>query len=245
MVNIRNMVILGRNTELSFDLHVHTPKSTCYRDKGASAESIVNAAIEAGLDAIAITDHNTTAGIEEVKCFADKRGLVVFPGVEVSTSWGHVLAIFDGDAAIAAADGVLERIGITPDAVGNGGSLASPRMDEIFRAISDAGGLAIAAHVDRWPTGVMHSTATVADKARLLGSEYLSAVEITVPGDKGLWNEGRIPNICTKLACIQSSDAHAPNEIGRRRVLMTVSEASLDGIRDALSNYRTAVVFPG
>jgi PHP family Zn ribbon phosphoesterase len=204
----------------------------------------VDAAVQAGLDAIAITDHNTTAAVEEVKYVAEKRGLLIFPGVEVSTAWGHVLAIFDPCAANAAVDGMLDSIGITPDAGGDGGRLAKCQMDEVFKAVSDAGGLAIAAHVDRWPTGVMHAGASAGDKVRLLSSEYLSAVEITIPGDRSLWNDGRIPNISTKLACIQSSDAHAPNEIGRRRVLITVNEASLDGMRDALCNYGTTVVFP-
>jgi hypothetical protein len=244
MANIRDMVLSRQNIELSVDLHVHTALSACYREKGATAERIVDAAIEAGLDAVAITDHNTTAAIDQVKRAAGNRGLVVFPGVEVSTAWGHVLAIFDADAANKAVDGMLERIGITRDAGGDGGRLSKCRMDEVFRAISEAGGLAIAAHVDRWPTGVLHAGASVGDRVRLLSCEYLSAVEITIPGDRSLWNDGRIPNISTKLACVQSSDAHAPHEIGRRRVVMKMGKASLDGIRDALSNYTTAVVFP-
>jgi hypothetical protein len=238
------MVLLGQNSRLSVDLHVHTPQSNCYRDKEATAQSIVDAAIKARLDAVAITDHNTTAAVEEVKHVASKLGLIVFLGVEVSTTWGHVLGIFDADTANIVVDGVLERIGITPEDRGDGGRLAKCQMDQVFKVIADAGGLAIAAHVDRWPTGVLHAGASVGEKVRLLGSEYLSAVEITIPGDRSLWNNGRIPNISTKLACVQSSDAHAPNEIGRRRVLMTMSEASLDSIRDALSNYSTAVVFP-
>jgi hypothetical protein len=239
-----DMVLRGQNTGLSVDLHVHTALSTCYREKGTTAERIVDAAIDAGLDAVAITDHNTTAAVDQVKCAAANRGLVVFPGVEVSTAWGHVLAIFDADAENSAVDGMLERIGITPDAGGDGGRLSKCQMDEVFRAISEAGGLAIAAHVDRWPTGVLHAGISVGDRVRLLSSDYLSAIEITIPGDRSLWNEGRIANISTRLACIQSSDAHAPGEIGRRRVVMKMNNPTLDGIRDALSNYATAVVFP-
>jgi hypothetical protein len=83
------------------------------------------------------------------------------------------------------------------------------------------------------------------DRVRLLSSAYLSAVEVTIPGDKSLWNEGRIPNIPAKLACVQSSDAHSPNEIGRRRVLVRLSKKGLDGLREALSHFTTAVLFPG
>lgn len=244
LVNISEMDLCSHNGWLSFDLHVHTPKSICYRDKRATAESIVDAAVAAGLDVIAITDHNTTAAVQELKYVAAERELVVFPGAEISTAWGHVLAIFDVQAANETVNSMLEEIGVTHDAAGDGGRLAGKQMDDVLRAISDAGGLAIAAHVDRWPTGVLHSNASVADKARLLSGEHLSAVEITIPGDRSLWNDGRIPNISTKLACIQSSDAHSPNEIGRRRVLMAMSEANLDGVREALCNYSAAVTFP-
>jgi PHP family Zn ribbon phosphoesterase len=238
------VVVIRQNRGLSVDLHVHTPRSTCYRDKEATAQNIVEAAIKAGLDAIAITDHNTTAAVEEVKSVASKCGLMVFPGVEVSTVWGHVLAIFAAETANGVVDGLLERIGITPEDRGDGGRLAKIAMEQVFKVVTDAGGIAIAAHVDRWPTGVLHSGASAGDKARLLSSVYLSAVEITIPGDKNLWNNGGIPNISTKLACIQSSDAHSPYEIGRRRVKMTMNETSLDGIREALSNHSTAIEFP-
>ena len=41
------------------DLHVHTPASKCFLDKKVTAKGIVKSALKAGLDAIAITDHNT------------------------------------------------------------------------------------------------------------------------------------------------------------------------------------------
>ena len=238
------MVFVGENRRLSIDLHVHTPQSTCYRDKEATAQQIANAAMKAGLGAIAITDHNTTAAVEEVANEAGKLGLMVFPGVELSTAWGHVLAIFDVDTAITTVNVMLETIGITAVDRGDGGRLAKYQMDQVFRVIADAGGLAIAAHVDRWPTGILHADASMVDKVRLLNSEFLSAIEITIPGDKSRWNSGNMPNISTKLACIQSSDAHATIEIGRRRVLTTMNKANLDGICEALSNHSTAIVFP-
>ena len=42
-----------------FDLHVHTPASEDYEDKGVTAENIVDQAIIEGLVGIAITDHQT------------------------------------------------------------------------------------------------------------------------------------------------------------------------------------------
>jgi predicted metal-dependent phosphoesterase TrpH len=45
------------------DFHIHTPTSLCYKDKTATPEAIVKAALDKGLDAVAITDHNSHDGI--------------------------------------------------------------------------------------------------------------------------------------------------------------------------------------
>ena len=50
-----------------------------------------------GLRAIALTDHDTVAGIAEAKAAADRHGIGLIPGVEISASWGaktlHVLGL--------------------------------------------------------------------------------------------------------------------------------------------------------
>ena len=228
----------------SVDLHVHTPVSTCYSEPQATSDCIVDAAVGAGLDAIAITDHNSAAAVDRVRSVAHLRGLFVFPGMEVSTASGHVLGIFDLNAATAVLEGVFERLGIPPDARGDGTRTANAGLDEVFRTITDAGGLAVAAHIDRWPSGLLHSVASLTDRVRILSSEYLSALEITVPGNKHLWNTGQVTYSPRKLACVQGSDAHAPAEIGRRRVLVTIGEASLASLREALALNNTSIVFP-
>ena len=50
-----------------FDLHTHTPASKCYLDKTHTPEQIVQAAMDQGLAAIAITDHNTADWIDRMK----------------------------------------------------------------------------------------------------------------------------------------------------------------------------------
>ena len=82
------------------DLHVHTSVSDCFSDKSITPEDIVNKSVKEGLDAIAITDHNSGACIDRVKSAAINR-LVVFPGVEITTTAGersiHIVAVFDKD----------------------------------------------------------------------------------------------------------------------------------------------------
>lgn len=84
---------------LKVDLHVHTPASQDMdeRWKTATAEDVVSIALNKGLDAIAITDHNTAAWCDAVREAAKGTALTVFPGVEISTPQGHILAIFNRD----------------------------------------------------------------------------------------------------------------------------------------------------
>ncbi|MDR2020158.1 MAG: PHP domain-containing protein [Treponema sp.] len=62
------------------DLHVHSDWS----DGSMSIPQIVKTAGVLGLAAIAITDHDTTAGWEEAEAEGARRGLEIIPGIEVS-----------------------------------------------------------------------------------------------------------------------------------------------------------------
>ena len=98
------------------DLHAHSAVS----DGTETPTQLVRAAVAAGLGAIAITDHDSTAGWHEAFAAASGTGLVVVPGMELSTNFGpasvHVLAyLFDPlDAGIVSEtarirDGRLRR----------------------------------------------------------------------------------------------------------------------------------------
>jgi len=66
-----------------FDLHMHTTAS----DGVYSPAEMVRKGHEAGLKLIAITDHDTLAGIEEGKAEAEKLGITFISGVEISTKY--------------------------------------------------------------------------------------------------------------------------------------------------------------
>lgn len=76
------------------DLHVH---STC-SDGTLSPEQVVKLASEAGLAAMALTDHDTTDGISEALKAGQQLGIEVVPGIEVSSSFQgheiHILGLF-------------------------------------------------------------------------------------------------------------------------------------------------------
>jgi predicted metal-dependent phosphoesterase TrpH len=65
------------------DLHVHST----FSDGTLTPEQLVTAALEAGLSAIAITDHDTTDGIAYATSAAKDYNLEIIPGVELSCEY--------------------------------------------------------------------------------------------------------------------------------------------------------------
>jgi len=76
------------------DLHVHTTAS----DGTFSPEEVVRRAAEKNLSAIAITDHDTTAGIQPAQDEGVRTKIEVVSGIEISSHWGngilHILGYF-------------------------------------------------------------------------------------------------------------------------------------------------------
>ncbi len=79
------------------DLHIHTCLSPCGSLEMSPSE-IVRHSLAKGLDAIAITDHNTTLQCPEIQSLGERFGLRVFAGVEVTTrEEAHCLVYFPTD----------------------------------------------------------------------------------------------------------------------------------------------------
>lgn len=226
------------------DLHVHTPGSRDVQEQldkyGATTpDEIVRAAVDAGLDAIAVTDHNTAAWCDRVRAAAAEHNLIVLPGVEISTKDGHLLAIWEEDTPAMAIEDVLAKIGISHADRGRLDICSNMDFAEAARVIAESGGLAIAAHVDR-EKGLLRHPVRAYVKTVLL-EPALAAVEIadtttaedvrTQTGDE------------RELACIRSSDTtlsgqstHALAGIGSRRTWIKASRPDLAGLRHALED---------
>lgn len=75
------------------DLHTHSAVS----DGTDTPRALMEAAAAAGLDAIALTDHDTVAGWAEAESASAEYGVALIPGIEVSTRHEgrsvHVLAL--------------------------------------------------------------------------------------------------------------------------------------------------------
>lgn len=70
-------------TELNADLHCHSTES----DGWLSPTDVVQRAAANGVELLALTDHDTTAGLAEAAKMARAVNLPFVPGVEVSVSW--------------------------------------------------------------------------------------------------------------------------------------------------------------
>lgn len=64
------------------DLHAHTTRSD---GTDTPAEMVRNAVEVAGLDVVAITDHDATTGWDEAQTAADRAGITLVRGIEIST----------------------------------------------------------------------------------------------------------------------------------------------------------------
>ncbi|WP_299440823.1 PHP domain-containing protein [uncultured Phycicoccus sp.] len=67
------------------DLHTHSSAS----DGTQPPAALVAAAVAAGLDALALTDHDTTRGWDEAARAARRTGMTLVPGIEVSCARDH------------------------------------------------------------------------------------------------------------------------------------------------------------
>jgi predicted metal-dependent phosphoesterase TrpH len=126
---------MGDIDSKEFDLHGHTKFSAFNEFVNYTPEEAIKKAKEVGLDGIAITGHDTLQGLDEALNIAARDGVIVVPGVEISSRIGfripHILAL-----------------GVTPEEVKRN-KYPIPRFkspDTVITWIHDHGGIAIAAH---------------------------------------------------------------------------------------------------
>jgi predicted metal-dependent phosphoesterase TrpH len=65
------------------DLHMHS----YYSDGCNSPADLLHYATDMGLKTLSLTDHDTLAGLAEAQHVADRLGLELIPGVEMTTTW--------------------------------------------------------------------------------------------------------------------------------------------------------------
>ncbi|HKZ53977.1 MAG TPA: PHP domain-containing protein [Anaerolineales bacterium] len=221
------------------DLHVHTPASKCFQGT-ATPSQIVDAAIAAGLDAMAVTDHNTAESVDAVKAAAIGKPLVVFPGVEISCAGGkkcvHVLAILDPTASAQDVQTILNLVGIGPQHYGLEDALTDKAVLEVLEIIARQKAIPVLAHANS-SAGALNDIEGQ-QRIKIIQSAHLLAVEATDFADTDKQSrhrrvvdllDGTDPVFQTKLAVYQASDNPHPELPGRH---------SVDGIGTRVSLFK-------
>ena len=212
---------------LRADLHIHTALSPC-GDPEMSPPAIVEAALAADLDMIAVCDHNAAGNARAVAEAAGGR-LAVIAGMEVTTAEEvHVVGLFPTVAAAAnAADEVRATLPATdadytrffgeqylmsadgtvyghePHALATATSLS---LDGAVGLIKRFGGLVVAAHVDRPTFGVITQLGFFPYEAGFDGVELSRHAPPGSPAAVATAEYG--------LPVVRSSDSHYLEDVG-------------------------------
>ena len=204
-----------------YDFHIHSALSPC-SDDDMTPCNIVNMAKIKGLDAIAVTDHNTIGNVRSAMLAGEKAGVLVIPGMEIETSEEvHLLTLFPSLEAAADAEKIIKNSlpGIKNNEKIFGNQLLFDENDNIIgsesqmlitatrlgiyeacRLVKEYGGAVIPAHVDR------HSYSVITNLGFLPEDLPVSTVEISssmTEIDEFIRNKK-----LEKYNVIRNSDAH-------------------------------------
>jgi hypothetical protein len=189
---------------MKLDLHVH---STCSRDATAPPKDVISHCKKLGLDGLAITDHNAIAGSIEAYGLGKEQHLIVVRGVEISTKEGHVLAL-----------GVSELVprGLT--------------VAETIEKIHSLGGMAVAAHPQRFPSGI---------GLELARKGLFDAIE-TINGGSSRRSNVRARRVAEerRLPVTAGSDAHELTQLGKAYTMVESCETE-DDVIEAIRKGKT------
>lgn len=234
-----------------FDFHNHTPVSDDYgkgpdqaQHKNISQKDWLLNYMRAGIDCVAITDHNSGAGIDSLKQALSElvtekhpeyRPLYFFPGVEITVQGNiHILAIFSCDKSTSDIDSLLGAVKYRATK-GRSDGVSESSAIEVINEIIQSGGLAIPAHVDH--TNGLFTVCSGNTLQQVLDHKGIIAIEVTDPSqakpqiytNKGLsWSE------------VLGTDSHHPTGIAGQRypgshfTWVKMSEPSFNGLRLAL-----------
>lgn len=222
---------------IAIDLHIHTALSPC-ADDDMTPNNIVNMAIIKGLDAIAITDHNSSSNVEAVIKAADGR-IIVVPGMEVQTREDvHILCYFRDIKSLKLFQKYIDdkkpHLKNSPEifghqlifdekdqVVGEEDELLLSSVDipinELVDCVRNLNGAVIPAHIDKTTHGIIGQLGFIPPDLSF------NLTEIS--------QKNPFKNSCdTKLKYIISSDAHFLYDILERIMLIDVEKNTIPDI---------------
>ncbi len=245
-----------------FDFHTHTPASRdtihWQRARGVNnqltPEGWLLKYMEAGIDCVAVTDHNTGEWIDKLKAAYERlrrsanagspsngfRELTLFPGVEISVNGGfQLLAIFDPAKSTRTISDLLAQIRYEGQHGGNDGVTGASPID-VVDAVREAGGIPIPAHADQ-ENGLLRANPGTLECAldpntvhQVMAASKLLAVEWS---DKTLQFPAHVAKEGSLMTKVLGSDCHSfqgSDLPGSRYTWIKMADPTLEGLRLAL-----------
>ena len=221
---------------MKFDLHIHSCLSPCANLEMSPSE-IVTRAVAAGIDGIALTDHQSARNTPAIAECARRAGLKCLFGMEVQTAEEvHTVALFDTtEQALALTDWVYaampkrvndpETFGDQPVVTWDDDIVEMEwrilamgcrrTIPETAAKVHELDGLYIAAHIDRPNFSVISALGAIPEPPPTTNcqqptTKYFDAVELSRTADESLWLSK-----AAGYAVIRSSDAHNLDDVVR------------------------------
>jgi len=203
---------------VAIDPHIHSLFSHC---SISDPRRILTRAFQLGLSAVAVMDHNTSAGsAEAVRCSESMKltgelpdEFIVIPGLEINSTIGHIGALFISTEI---------EMGLKPE--------------EVLRIIREEGGVSVAVHPYH-STGVRdavfdyHFDAVEVESGAVF-DESAAAMNRSLASDPRL----------AHAACIGSSDAHYVRAIGSCHTILDCASGDMNALRTCILDRRTQAV---
>ncbi len=231
-------------------MHIHSCLSPCADDDNTPA-NIAGMAAVAGLDVVALTDHNSCANVPAFVKAADSLGLIAIPGMELTTCEEvHVLCYFRSvEDALRFSDHVRD---VSPfiandtrffgnqlicdeddNVIGTEERLlhtaSNISFDDVYDILKDYGGVMVPAHVNKTSTSVISNLGFFPPYSKFRSAEVKNPDDVD-----GLRKAHPYLRRCH---IISSSDAHYLGDISDPVHFIHVEEKTRDGVLDMLDTY--------
>ncbi len=234
--------------KLFCDLHIHSCLSPCGSDDMTPA-NLCGMAMLKGLNMLALTDHNSARNLPAAKACADAYGLLLIPGMEITTREEvHLLGYFPTvDAALAFSEflrGHMPAKKNKPSFFGNQLVMdeddnviaeedelliasSDLSLSELVKLIREASGVPVPAHINRGSNGLLINLGFVPDDLNL------TAVEV--------WRDLPCPHTPQEgRVVLHSSDAHYLGDSLEARETVELPERSTAAFLEYLRRGRPA-----
>lgn len=235
---------------LFYDFHIHSCLSPC-ANNDMTPYNLVNMANLAGLDIIALTDHNSCLNCPAAVEAGKKAGITVVPGMELCTSEEvHIICLLpDLESAAAFSDYVykhLPRIDNRTDIFGD--QLVMNPLDTVIenylqmlafastlsvsgvvKTVGSFGGICYPAHIDR------PSNSVISNLGGITPEMGFQVAEITQKADQAEYIE-RYP-ILKEMFLVTSSDSHRLEDIGKARRSINLKWNDAESVIDFFNKF--------